>query len=202
MTYQFTRAVLPVPFHRQLRLSVSYLLSLLYLHADGQTSHSAEAPFIDLIRRENPTISKICFSYSCDKADYEDLRQDALINLWRGMKSFRGDSSERTWVYRIVVNSCLSTIRRQRRHRHESLDKLFLLIEDSAGDRERIEQLYQLINVLGATDRAVIMMWLDKLSYDEIAEATGMNRNTVATRIRRIKEKLKIEYKKEEKKPR
>lgn len=157
-----------------------------------------EQEFNELIERENNTIAKICFSYAGSVADYEDLRQDALINIWRGMASFRGEAKQRTWVYRVTVNSCLSTIRSQSRHKHEGLNSLYQLIDASNEERESIEQLYRIISGLGAQDRAIIMMWLDEMRYDDIASVMGLNRNTVATRLSRIKDKIVEKYKKEE----
>lgn len=157
-----------------------------------------EQEFISLIGRENATISKICFSYSSSIAEFDDLRQDALINIWRGMQRFRGEASQRTWIYRVTINSCLSTIRKQSRHQHESLEGLYGLIEGDDSYKEAIEQMHRAISSLGAQEKAIIMMWLDELSYDEIAAAMGLNRNTVATRLRRIKDKIANEFKKEE----
>ena len=159
---------------------------------------SLEEQFKALIARENALISKICFSYSGSVAEYDDLRQDALINIWRGMQSFRGEASHRTWIYRVTVNSCLSTIRKQSRHKHESLQGLFNLIEGDDSNKEAIEQMYQAIGTLGAQEKAIIMMWLDEFNYDEIAGAMGLNRNTVATKIRRIKDKISNLYRMEE----
>ena len=161
-------------------------------------TYELEREFKELIAIENATISRICFSYSGSIAEFEDLRQDALINIWRGMRGFRGESSSRTWIYRVTINSCLSTIRRQSRHRHESLDGLYGLIDGDDSNKEEIEQLHRVINTLDQEDKAIIMMWLDELSYDEIGSAMGLNRNTIATRIRRIKEKITKEYQKEE----
>ncbi|MDE6560270.1 MAG: RNA polymerase sigma factor [Muribaculaceae bacterium] len=162
------------------------------------STFAVEREFKELIALENTTISRICFSYACSVAEFEDLRQDALINIWRGMHGFRGDSSSKTWIYRVTVNSCLSTIRKQSRYRHESLDALYGLIDCEEFEKEAIEQLHRVINLLDPEEKAVIMMWLDELSYDEIGEAMGLNRNTIATRIRRIKEKITNEYKREE----
>lgn len=159
---------------------------------------SLEQEFIDLVTRENATISKICFSYAGSTADYEDLRQDALINIWRGLKSFRREALHRTWIYRVTVNSCLSTLRRQNRHKHESLDQLYGLIDDGDENRESIEQMHRIIGILGRQEQAIIMMWLDEMSYEEIASAMGIPRNTVASKIHRIKEKIATIYNKEE----
>lgn len=154
---------------------------------------SQETRFLSLIRQEESTISAICFSYSGSVAEYDDLRQDALLTIWRGMAGFKGESSPRTWIYRVVLNSCVSTIRRQSRHSRESesLDKLYDLVSDEPSeDRERIETLHRLISKLNAEDKAMILMWLDEASYDDISAVMGLPRNTVATRLRRIKEKL------------
>lgn len=165
---------------------------------EARSSLALEREFKELITLENATISRICFSYSCSVAEFEDLRQDALINIWRGLHSFRGESSTKTWIYRVTVNSCLSTIRKQSRHQHESLDALFGLIDSDDHDKEEIEQLHRVINTLDSEDKAIIMMWLDELSYDEIGTAMGMPRNTIATRIRRIKDKITVRFKKED----
>lgn len=167
---------------------------------DGEEAsiYVLEREFKALIARENATISRICFSYSGSVAEFDDLRQDALINIWRGMESFRGESSTKTWIYRVTVNSCLSTIRKQSRHQHKSLEGLYGLIDTDDSDKEEIEQLHRVINTLNPQDRAVIMMWLDEMSYDEISAAMGLPRNTIATRIRRIKEKITKEYAKED----
>ncbi|MCM1141827.1 MAG: sigma-70 family RNA polymerase sigma factor [Muribaculum sp.] len=161
--------------------------------------YALEKEFKALIASEGAAISKICFSYSCSVAEFDDLRQDALINIWRGMRNFRGEASQRTWIYRVTVNSCLSTIRKQSRHQHESIEGLYGMIETDNSDKEAIEQIHRIIGTLGCQEKAIIIMWLDDLSYDEIASAMGMNRNTVATKIRRIKDKIAKEYKKEEK---
>ncbi len=158
---------------------------------------SLEIEFRQLIRRHNATISRICFSYAGSVADYDDLRQDALINIWRGMKKFRHEASHLTWIYRITVNSCLSTIRMQSRHKHESLEALYGLIADDDADKEAIEALHGIISGLGLQERAIIMMWLDEMTYEEISEVMGLNRNTIATRIRRIKEKISRQFKAE-----
>lgn len=165
---------------------------------DVYPTFALERKFKELIATEKATISRICFSYSGSADEFEDLRQDALINIWRGMNGFRGGSSAKTWIYRVTVNSCLSAIRKQSRHKHESLDALYGLIDSEDTDKEAIEQLHHVINTLDPQEKAIIMMWLDELSYDEIGTAMGLNRNTIATRIKRIKEKITREYKKED----
>lgn len=188
-----------IPLELRIRFLWNKFLNFVSLSDESEiSSYALEREFRELIALENATISRICFSYSGSVAEFDDLRQDALINLWRGLQSFRGESSSRTWVFRVTVNSCLSTIRKQSRHQHESLDGLYELIDCNDSDKEAIEVLHRIINTLGSQEKAIIMMWLDELSYDEIGAAMGLNRNTVATKIRRIKEKITKEYKREE----
>lgn len=186
----------PISFPKQLRIKFLWnrlaRFASLYEDDEANSTYTLEREFKELIALENATISRICFSYSCSVAEFEDLRQDALINIWRGMHSFRGESSAKSWIYRVTVNSCLSTIRKQSRHRHESLDGLYGLIDSDDSDKEEIEQLHRVINMLDPEEKTIIMMWLDELSYEEIGIAMGLNRNTIATRIRRIKEKKSI----------
>ena len=189
-----------IPMGLKIKFLWNRLLRFASLSKDEEvnSSYHIEREFNELIALENATISRICFSYSCSVVEFEDLRQDALINIWRGLHSFRGESSMKTWIYRVTINSCLSTIRRHSRHQHESLDGLYGLIDSDDSDKESIEQLHRIINTLDPDEKAIIMMWLDELSYDEIGAAMGLNRNTIATRIRRIKEKITKEYEKEE----
>lgn len=163
---------------------------------DNSSSISLEREFNALISRENATIARICLSYSGSVAEFDDLRQDALINIWRGIGNFRDEASEKTWIYRVTVNSCLSTIRKQSRHQHESLEGLYDMIEGDDSWREAIERMHRVIRMLDSQERAIIMMWLDELSYEDIAAAMGLNRNTVATKVRRIKDKIRSHYKK------
>lgn len=172
MTIQLTPDQLEIPLSLRLRLILSKLREWVIL-AVSPTSPEAliqEREFKSLLAQEDVTISRICFYYACSIADFDDLRQDALINIWRGMRDFRKESSQRTWVSRVTINSCLSTIRKQSRHQHESLENLYSLIDTDETNSEAIEQLHRLIASLGHEDKGIIMMWLDEMSYDDIAE--------------------------------
>lgn len=197
LTYTRLDISLPLRLLDRFRQATDIFRHLIYGAEDTEPA-SLQREFTELIAEENANISRICFAYAESVDDFNDLRQDALINIWRGMKTFREESSIRTWIYRVTINSCLSTIRNQKRHRHENLSLLYDMIDHDNDNRDEIEKMHQAISILGREDRAIIMMWLDEMSYDDIASATGMNRNTIATRIRRIKEKIKLIYQKEE----
>lgn len=98
-----------------------------------------------------------------------------------------------TWIYRVAVNSALMTLRSSRR-RIETISVDFGLIDVAAGiddaQRENLQHLHSLIDRLEDMEKAIILLWLDEFSYDEIADTLGMKRNTVATKIHRIKDKL------------
>lgn len=189
-----------VAIPRRVRMQIICCRIMQFLAASLSDKNSGEyakleREFMELVERENATISKICFSYSGSVAEFDDLRQDALVNIWRGMRTFREEASQRTWIYRVTVNSCLSTLRRQARHNHESLEALYSVANGDSAYNDSIEQIHSIISRLKPEEKAIVMMWLDEFSYDEIASSMGMNRNTVATKIRRIKEKITKEYK-------
>lgn len=152
-----------------------------------------EALFTDLLERYDNVVRRICFMYSGPSAQFDDLYQESMLNIWRGLDSFRGDSSIITWIYRATVNSCLSWLRYNKRHTsHTSLDDALTMVagEDSSS-REQLLMVYDLISALDPLQKAIIMMWLDGHSYDEIAGVTGLTRENVAVRLHRIKNKLK-----------
>lgn len=153
----------------------------------------SESEFAEMIKEHTRIINKVCFFYATDKMPYEDLRQEIYVNLWLGIDKFRGDSKLSTWIYRVAVNAALMSIRNYKSR------LVTLPLELSGYDRstegddvraEQLQELYELVNQLQPLDKAIVLLWLDEYQYDEIAEIMGMSRNTVATRLRRIKEKL------------
>ncbi|MDE6303877.1 MAG: RNA polymerase sigma factor [Paramuribaculum sp.] len=154
-----------------------------------------ERDFLELTRRYGHIITRICFSYSGNAADMEDLRQDVMINIWNGLKYFKGESSPITWIYRVTLNTCVSMIRKQsRKVKTFSFDSIMTELPDEETDSgyiERLEKLHELMAMLTPVDKAILTMRLDERSYDEIAEVTGLSVSNVATRLNRIKTKLK-----------
>jgi RNA polymerase sigma-70 factor (ECF subfamily) len=144
-----------------------------------------------MVSRHDVLIRKVCFFYASDLDDFNDLRQEALVNLWRGFPKFRGEAKITTWIYRVCLNSCVSYFRKQKQNEHTvSIDYAAQLIADTDEKAEMLRDMYKLINGLNSSDKALIMLWLDEYSYDEISQILGQPRNTVATRLHRIKERL------------
>ena len=149
--------------------------------------------FASFVKEQSGIINKVCWAYATPKVPYEDLRQEILTTLWLVLGQFRVASKLSTWVYRVAVNSALMAIRSYK-PKMETLP-----FELSGGDisseaddakAEQLAALREMIDQLLPLEKAIILLWLDEYSYDEIAEVIGIERNNVAVRLHRIKNKL------------
>lgn len=148
--------------------------------------------FTELIRKHERIIFSVCFFYATPAVPFEDLRQEVLISLFRSYPRFRNESRESTWVYRVCLNTCLFSLKRfSPRIETVPLDSVVSLSDEiSPADKEKLDWLYERIGRLGPVDKAIVLMWLDDLSYVEIASNLGIPRNTVASKLHRIKKKI------------
>jgi RNA polymerase sigma-70 factor (ECF subfamily) len=153
---------------------------------------SMELDFERIVREHKGTIYTVCYMFSKDEDEVADLFQDILVNLWKGFAGFRGESSPRTWIYRVSLNTCISADRKKKR-RGESipLDMSINLFDDSAEDLKQIRMLQERISRLGPFDRAIVLLWLENLSYEEIGAIVGITAKNVSVRLFRIKEQLR-----------
>lgn len=151
-----------------------------------------KSEFADIIRRYKSTIYSVCYLFSKDQDDTNDLFQETLINLWQGYDSFQGKCDMKTWVWRVSLNTCL-TFERKKKHRVATipLSVECNLFTDTDDDTRQIQQLYQRINQLGVVDRAIILLWLENMSYEEIGQIIGISTKNVSVKLVRIKEELK-----------
>lgn len=150
--------------------------------------------FTAMVGRHEKIIFSVCFFYSSSEVPFEDIRQEVLISLFKGYRNFRQESSESTWVYRVCINTCLFSLRKLTpKVKTISFDEIPVVQFQDENDnesKEKLEWLYSLIAKLNPMDKALILMWLDELSYEEIAFNMGIPRNTVASRLHRIKDKI------------
>lgn len=153
---------------------------------------SIELDFARVVREHKGTIYTMCYMFSRNEEEVADLFQDILVNLWKGFSGFRGESNVRTWIYRVSLNTCISADRKKKR-RGESLplDMNINLFDDSAEDMKQIRMLQGRISRLGVFDRAIVLLWLENLSYDEIGAIVGITAKNVSVRLFRIKEQLR-----------
>jgi len=151
-----------------------------------------EKEFENVVRQYKANMYMICYMYAKDKDEANDFFQETLIRLWQGFKQFRGESNINTWVSRICINTCISSLRKKKKHaRTIPLSIDVELLEETNENGKQLAQMYRLIGKLGVLDKALVLLWLDNMSYAEIAEIMGMTVSNVSVKLMRIKEKLK-----------
>jgi RNA polymerase sigma-70 factor (ECF subfamily) len=151
-----------------------------------------EEQFTHLVREHKSTIYTVCYMFSHDEDEVNDLFQETLINLWKGIDGFRDDSKISTWIYRVALNTCLLQERKKKRQVAKvplTMDVNFF--EDDDANAAQVRMLHQRIGKLGLVDRAIVMMWLEGMSYDEIGSVMGISAQNVGVKLFRIKESLK-----------
>ena len=151
-----------------------------------------ELQFTKMVKEYRKTIYTVCYFYSKDSEEVNDLYQEILINLWKGFEKFRGESSLKTWIWRVSLNTCNN----QERKKKSSIQTIPLSIDidlynDDDVQSKQIQMLYDRINRLDVFDRAIILLWLENMSYQDIANVVGISLSNVTTRLFRIKEQLK-----------
>ena len=152
-----------------------------------------ELEFTKMVREHRKTIYTVCYFFSDNPTEVDDLFQEVLVNLWKSYLKFRGDSSVKTWVWRVSLNTCCAINRADKRRVPTvplGIDK-DLLVSDNDQSSAQIKMLYDRINKLEVFDRAIILLWLESMSYDEIAAIVGITTSAVTSRLFRIKEQLK-----------
>ena len=151
---------------------------------------SLEIQFAQMVREHKSTIFTVCYMFSKDQEEVNDLFQEVLINLWKGLVAFKGDSDIKTWIYRVSLNTCISF---ERKKKHEALPLAMdvNLYDNHDDDTRQIKMLYQRINQLGLFDKAIVLLWLENMNYEEIAAIVGISVKNVSVRLVRIKEQLK-----------
>lgn len=153
-----------------------------------------EKSFVTLIKEHQGLIHKVCIMYEADREARNDLFQEIVLQLWRSFPTFRGEAKITTWMYRIALNTAISGLRKLgRKIKTEELGEYHFNISENNQDHteEELQKLQWAIRQLSEIERAMIMMALDEIPYEEIAEAIGITQNNVRVRMNRIREKIK-----------
>ncbi len=148
--------------------------------------------FAQLVREHKSTIYTVCYMFSHDEEEVNDLFQETLINMWKGIDSFREESKISTWIYRVALNTCLLQERKKKKEVKKvplTMDVNFF--EDNDANSTQVRMLHQRIGKLGLVDRALVMMWLEGMNYEEIGAVMGISAQNVGVKLFRIKEQLK-----------
>ena len=152
------------------------------------STQTKEQLFTDVVYAHRNIIYKVCYMYA-PQGMVEDYFQEVLCNIWSSFDQFDGRSKRSTWIYRIALYTCISFIRRKQ---PASISLSFDLSSDEdSALKEQIEELHSIINRLGNLDRALILLWLDGYSYDEMSSITGLSLSNVSVKLMRAKEKIK-----------
>ena len=154
-------------------------------------NNDKEHQFELLVREHKRTIYTVCYMFSHNKTEVEDLFHEVLIRLWNGFDHYEGRSSARTWVYRVALNTAINQDKKERR-RIETVPLTVDIDPFEADDpkTQQVRKLHDLISQLELIDRSLVLLWLEGIPYDEIGAIIGITPNNVGVRLARIKEKL------------
>lgn len=144
-----------------------------------------------MVREQKSTVYLVCYMFSKDKSEVDDLVQEVLVNLWKGFGKFEGRSDVRTWVYRVSLNTCISAARKKKRNETLPLTMDIDLFDENDADNRQVDLLHSRISRLQPFDRAIVLLWLENMNYEEIGQIVGISTKNVSVRLVRIKEQLK-----------
>lgn len=151
--------------------------------------------FLSVIEQHKGIIYKIANSYCHHTEDRKDLIQEIIFQLWRSFDRYNDQYKYSTWLYRIALNVAISFYRKdsQRSSPHELTADIIVITEETA-DVEQLQLLQRFIHELPELDRAIMLLYLEEKSYREIADILGLTETNIATKINRIKGKLKTKF--------
>jgi RNA polymerase sigma factor (sigma-70 family) len=153
--------------------------------------------FQTLVDQHKKILYKVCNSYCRNREDREDLAQEIVVQLWRSFRSFDGRARFSTWMYQIALNVAISSYRKEStRSRYILSDEGQLLnaIDEKFHQSDEIQALQEFIAALDPLDKALVLLYLDGNSYQEIAAVLGISETNVASKISRMKQRMRQEF--------
>lgn len=154
-----------------------------------------EEVFLKGLDENKDKLFRVCTAYAENQESAKDLFQDVLVNTWQALPSFKSASAIGTWMFRITLNICIrhQTLK-NKLSKFSSLEGVPLhclsIQEDQKENIEQLSQLRKCIKQLNEADKSIITLYLEELPYREIANITGLAENTIAVKVKRIKNKL------------
>jgi len=157
--------------------------------------------FLRLVEQYEPALHRLTFGYADQPSDREDLFQEIAIALWQALPKFRGESSQRTWLYRIAHNVSISASTRSHKRAQketalpegEDFRSPAMSSEDAVLRSEKQELLARAIRGLQSLDRQLILLHLEGLNYAQIEEVCGMSQSAIASRLSRLRDRLRTQ---------
>jgi len=153
--------------------------------------NALDQQFAQTVKEHKSTIYTVCYMFSQDADEVNDLFQEVLVNLWKGFDSFEHRSDIKTWIYRVALNTCISLDRKKRRAATVKVTMDINLFKDNDEDTRQVDMLHKRISKLQPFDRAIVLLWLENLPYEEIGQIVGISTKNVSVRLFRIREQLK-----------
>ena len=147
--------------------------------------------FEQMVNQNKGTIYTVCYMFSKDSDEVADLFQETLINLWKGMPEKDEISNIKGWIYRVSLNTCIWLNRKKKSRPTVPLTMDIDLFESKGEKEQQVEMLHKRITRLQPSDRAIVLLWLEDISYEEIGLILGITAKNVSVRLTRIREKLK-----------
>ena len=151
-----------------------------------------EKDFLATLSQYNAMIHKVCRLYRDSLEDREDLFQEIVFQLWKSYPKFKGEAKISTWMYRIALNTAIASFRKKTATINY-LNQLPDFAEEQASEELELrqERLFAVLKLLDDSEKALIALYFEELSYQEMAEITGINENYVGVKLNRIKAKMK-----------
>ncbi|TWT58073.1 RNA polymerase sigma factor SigV [Thalassoglobus neptunius] len=154
--------------------------------------------FINWLEDHSASVMKVARAYTLNSEDCQDLAQEILLQAWRSVPKFSGKSTAATWFYRVALNTAMNWKRKDKPRRESQQPLIDINVPEPHGPdsserllhQEMIENLYQAIHQLPKTDAALVLLYLDELSYQEMAEVLGVTENSIGVKLNRAKKKL------------
>jgi RNA polymerase sigma-70 factor (ECF subfamily) len=154
--------------------------------------------FMKWLGEHGSSVMKVARAYTLTSEECQDLAQEILLEAWRSLPKFEGKASAATWFYRVALHTALKWHRkdRTRRSKQQPLLEVQVLATEGANSAEQAQQrdtvlqLYRAIHQLPKTDAALVLLYLDELSYPEMAEVLGISESNVGVKLNRAKKAL------------
>jgi RNA polymerase sigma factor (sigma-70 family) len=150
-----------------------------------------DTDFLDLLNRHQALLRKVCRAYALSAVDQQDLYQDMVLQLWKAWPHFRRESKESTWMYQIALHVAISGIRKRTPGTAPISDALQISADSNTRDEEQIEHLFRSLHQLTQVERALVLLYFEEKTIDEMAEISGMTPNHIRVKMHRIREKLR-----------
>ena len=156
---------------------------------------AAEKEFESHIKEHELLLHKVCCMYAYNNTDRQDLFQEIVIQLWKAFPNFKGDAKISTWMYRIAINTAITGLRKTKKlitsYEPHTIPEHAIDEATSLQKEEQVKELYNAIERLNQVEKAIVMLYMEDRSYEDMEEILGINQGNLRVKMNRIKDKLK-----------